>query len=113
MKLARSGSNDTPRRAHCIHASTRARASESAVHVPRGSAADRANIHNQFLQGRPPGALYRRSPRGYDGNLPTLEYPSHFLVKRVTNAGTVRFKTQLLYVSTALKAHRIGLEEGR
>ena len=32
-------------------------------------------------------------------------------MKRVTNAGTVRFKTRLLYLSTALKGHRIGLEE--
>jgi hypothetical protein len=29
----------------------------------------------------------------------------------VTNAGTIRFKTRLLYLSTALKAHRVGLEE--
>ncbi len=40
-----------------------------------------------------------------------LEYPGHFLVKRVTNAGTIRFKTRLLYLSTALKQHRVGLEE--
>jgi len=40
-----------------------------------------------------------------------LEYPGHFLVKRVTNAGTIRFKTRLLSLSTALKAHRVGLEE--
>ncbi len=33
------------------------------------------------------------------------------IVKRVTNAGTVRFKTRLLYLSTALRQHRIGLEE--
>ena len=61
--------------------------------------------------GRPPGALYRPSPRAYTGTLPVLEYPGHFLVKRVTNAGTIRFKTRLLYLSTALKPHRIGLTE--
>jgi hypothetical protein len=32
-------------------------------------------------------------------------------VKRVTNAGTIRFKTRLLYLSTALRQHRVGLEE--
>ncbi len=32
-------------------------------------------------------------------------------MKRVTNVGTIRFKTRLLYLSTALKAHRGGLEE--
>ena len=66
---------------------------------------------HQFLRGRTPSALYRPSPRVYTGVLPTLAYPHHFIVKRVTNAGTIRFKTRLLYVSTALKAHRIGLEE--
>ena len=32
-------------------------------------------------------------------------------MKRVTNAGTVRFKPRLLHLSTALRQHRIGLEE--
>lgn len=66
---------------------------------------------HQFLQGRPPGALYRPSTRIYAGQLPALEYPRHFVVKRVTHAGTIRFKTRLLYLSTALRAHRVGLEE--
>jgi hypothetical protein len=66
---------------------------------------------HQFLGGRPPGALYRPSTRAYTGVLPALEYSRHFLVKRVTNAGTIRCKTRLLYLSTALKAHRVGLEE--
>jgi hypothetical protein len=66
---------------------------------------------HQFLRGRTPGSRYRSSLRAYTGALPTLEYPGHFLVKRVTNAGTIRFKTRLVYLSTALKAHRIGLEE--
>jgi len=66
---------------------------------------------HQFLHGRPPGALYRPSARTYSGGLPALEYPGHFLAKRVTNAGTIRFKARLLYLSTALQQHRVGLEE--
>jgi putative transposase len=66
---------------------------------------------HQFLDGRTPGSLYRRSPRRYTGIVPPLEYPRHFIVKRVTNAGTIRFKTRLLYLSTALRQHRIGLAE--
>jgi putative transposase len=45
---------------------------------------------HQFLGGRTPGSRYRPSARPYTGVLPTLEYPDHFLVKRVTNAGTIR-----------------------
>jgi putative transposase len=66
---------------------------------------------HQFLHGRTPSALYHSSTRAYSGALPALEYPRHFIVKRVTNAGTIRFKTRLLYLSTALRQHRVGLEE--
>jgi putative transposase len=45
---------------------------------------------HEALQDRPPAALYRPSPRAYSGTLPPVEYPGHFLVKRVTNAGTIR-----------------------
>jgi len=50
---------------------------------------------HQFLCGRTPSALYRPSPRVYTGVLPTLAYPPHCIVKRVTNARTIRFKTRL------------------
>jgi len=66
---------------------------------------------HQFLRGRTPGSLYRPSTRPYTGELPPIEYPGHFLVKRITNAGTFRFKKRLLFIANALKQHTIGLEE--
>jgi len=63
------------------------------------------------LHGRTPASLYRASPRAYPGTLPPVEYPGHFIVKRVTNAGTIRFKTRLLFLATALTHHPVGLEE--
>jgi transposase InsO family protein len=66
---------------------------------------------HQALAGRPPAALYRPSPRAYPTVLPPIEYPGHFIVKRVTNAGTVRFKKRLVFIANALKQHPIGLEE--
>ena len=39
------------------------------------------------------------------------EYPGHFLVKRVTDAGTFRFQHRLLYIANALVNQHIGLEE--
>lgn len=90
---------------------------------PRGSLAAQQRAFNRFqvefntdrphqaLQGRPPAAVYQPSPRPYPERLPPLEYPGHFLVKRVTSAGTVRFKHRLLFVSHALKQHPIGLTE--
>jgi len=96
---------------------------QGAIRPPRATLATQQRAFNrfrqeynderphQYLRGRTPSTLYRCSPRPYTGALPMLEYPAHFLVKRVTNAGTVRFKTRLLYLSTALKGHRVGLEE--
>jgi transposase InsO family protein len=63
------------------------------------------------LGGATPTAGYVRSPRAYPDRLPSLEYPGHFLVKRVTNAGTIRFKDRLLFLANALKQHHVGLEE--
>jgi transposase InsO family protein len=66
---------------------------------------------HEALDGRTPASLYHRSPREYTGRLPPVEYPGHFLVKRVTNAGTIRLKKRLLFLATALIQHPVGLEE--
>jgi transposase InsO family protein len=66
---------------------------------------------HEALGDRPPATLCRPSTRPYTGTLPPVEYPGHFLVKRVTNAGTIRLKKRLLFVSNALKQHPVGLEE--
>jgi len=94
-----------------------------ACRPPRGSLAAQQRAFNTFrreynderphqhLDGRAPGDRYHCSPRLYPAQLPPLEYPGHFLVKRVTNAGTFRFKHRLLFIANALKQHHIGLEE--
>ena len=66
---------------------------------------------HQFLGGRTPASLYHPSPRPYTGGLPPIEYPGHYIPKRVTNAGTIRFKTRLLFIATSLKQQVVGLEE--
>jgi transposase InsO family protein len=63
------------------------------------------------LNGDPPAARYATSARSYPATLPALEYPGHFLVKRVTHAGTIRFQDRLLFLANALKEHHVGLEE--
>ena len=63
------------------------------------------------LGGDLPAARYVISPRAYPAQLPPLDYPGHFLVKRVTHAGTIRFQDRLLFLANALKEHHIGLEE--
>ena len=63
------------------------------------------------LNGQTPASCYEASNRTYDGRIPPYEYPAHYTIKRVTNAGTIRFKHRLLFIANALKQNLIGLEE--
>ena len=63
------------------------------------------------LAGDTPAMRYTASPRPYPEQLPSLEYPGHYAVKMVTNAGTIRFKSRVLFLANALKQHHVGLEE--
>jgi hypothetical protein len=63
------------------------------------------------LGGATPASRYAPAPRPYPARLSPLDYPGHYLVKRVTNAGTIRFKDRLLFLANALKQHHVGLEE--
>ncbi len=66
---------------------------------------------HQALDGETPASVYSPSSRVYQGGLPAIEYPGHFVVKMVTNAGTIRFQRRVLLIANALKQHHIGLEE--
>jgi putative transposase len=94
-----------------------------AIRPPRANLVTQQRAFNEFrlvyneerphdtLDGRTPGSLYQPSVREYSRQLPPFEYPGHFLVKRITNAGTFRFKKKLLFIANALKQYTIGLEE--
>jgi transposase InsO family protein len=94
-----------------------------AIRPPRGNLAAQQRAFTVFrsefnterphsaLGGQPPAARYTPSLRVYPERLPSLEYPGHYLVKRVTNAGTFHFKHKLLFIANALKQNYIGLDE--
>ncbi len=63
------------------------------------------------LGGRTPASLSCPSGRAYPRTLPPIEYPGHCLVKRVTNAGTIRFTTRRVFIANSLQPLPIGLEE--
>jgi putative transposase len=75
----------------------------------------RAEYHEErphdALGGATPASRYQASPREYPRVLPPQEYPGHFLVKKVTTAGTFRFHDRLLFIAHALTHHHLGLEE--
>ena len=66
---------------------------------------------HEALDDRTPGELYQPSERAYPQRLPQIEYPSHFEVRLVSNAGTIRWRSKQLFVSDPLRQNYIGLEE--
>jgi putative transposase len=63
------------------------------------------------LHGCTPASVYRPSPRPYPRRLPPVEYPGHYLVKRITSGGTFRFGRRLLFLATPLEGYDVGLDE--
>ncbi|HRN54223.1 MAG TPA: integrase core domain-containing protein, partial [Gemmatimonadaceae bacterium] len=61
--------------------------------------------------GKPPGSQYDASPREYPSRLPALEYPGHYIVKRVTTVGTFRFNTKVIFIANALRGYHLGFLE--
>lgn len=66
---------------------------------------------HEALGNSTPASRYTPSPRPYTGKLPPQEYPGHYIVKRVAAGGNFRLGSQLVFISTALVNHHIGLEE--
>jgi putative transposase len=66
---------------------------------------------HEWLDQETPASHYTASPRPYPARLPPLEYPGHFLVKKVTTGGTFRMHHKLLYLANAMVDQYIGLEE--
>lgn len=66
---------------------------------------------HERLNQQTPASQYQHSSRPYPERLPALEYPAHFLVKKINTAGTFRFRDRILYLANALVEQHIGLEE--
>jgi len=66
---------------------------------------------HEALDDTPPADSYHPSPRIYNGQLPPIEYPGHFVVKTLTHQGSMRFKDKVFFVTSALKLLPVGLEE--
>lgn len=58
-----------------------------------------------------PAELYSPSPRRFPEQLPEYHYPEHFLVRRVSRAGTVRLFTTQFFLATPLREQCVGFEE--
>jgi putative transposase len=58
-----------------------------------------------------PGEVYQPSPRAMPKRIETYDYPAHYLVRRVSRAGTIRVFHNQIFVSNTLHEDYVGLEE--
>ena len=76
-------------------------------------------FREEFNQERPhealgmkrPGEVYQASNRALPKRIEPYEYPAHYLVRRVSRAGTIRVLRRQIFVSNTLQEDYVGLEE--
>jgi putative transposase len=77
------------------------------------------NFRREFNEDRPhegidmkrPVELYQPSHRQMPKKVGVYDYPGHFLVRRVSRAGTIRVFHRQIFVSNTLREDYVGLEE--
>jgi transposase InsO family protein len=58
-----------------------------------------------------PGEIYQTSSRAMPKRIDRYEYPGHYIVRRVSRAGTIRVFGKQIFVSHTLDEDYVGLEE--
>lgn len=66
---------------------------------------------HEALGGLAPTTALCASPRPYPSRMPSVEYPGHFEVRKVSSSGHVKFRNHEWFVSVTLSGERVGLEE--
>ena len=66
---------------------------------------------HESLAMKRPAQLYRASTRAMPSRIQPYQYPSHFLVRRVSRDGTIRVLRNQIFVSNTLHDDYVGLEE--
>ena len=96
---------------------------ESAISPPRNNLAEQQRAFNRFgeefnherpheaLGQKTPGSVYRRSPREYPVNIPSVEYAGDLIVRQVRHNGDIKWRGKRIYVSEALAGETIGLKQ--
>jgi len=66
---------------------------------------------HEALEQRCPAAVYRRSERAYPGSVTAWEYPADHQVLAVIGDGYINWRGERLYLSGALRGHRVALAQ--
>lgn len=65
---------------------------------------------HEALQQQTPDSIYRRSERGLPKRLPPLEYPEHYLQRKISKVGQLRWRRRGYFVSATLHHQVVGLD---
>jgi len=76
------------------------------------------DFREEFNQVRPheaigmkrPAEIYQSSRRAMPKRIETYDYPGHYLVRRVSRAGTIRVFHKQIFISNTLQEDYVGLE---
>ena len=66
---------------------------------------------HQALGGGVPSSYFARCPRALPKQVPEPSYAGHCERRRVSSAGAIKFKGQVIFLSETLKGHQVALEE--
>jgi hypothetical protein len=66
---------------------------------------------HESLAMHPPASRYAPSARPFPRHLPAMDYPAQRDLRLVGSNGTIRFRTQLVYLGAALMGEYVSLEE--
>lgn len=66
---------------------------------------------HEALGQQTPAEVWRPSARPYPDRIPEPEYPGHFLLRKVSTTGNIKFNNRVLWLSATLKNQLVGLEE--
>ena len=65
---------------------------------------------HEGIDGKVPSDLYQGSDRPYPRQLPELEYPDSFVVRRVSKVGGIRLDGKKIFLGRSLRGQNVGLE---
>ena len=57
-----------------------------------------------------PASIYKRSERGYSGDINEIIYPANYITRRVSANGTIILDGIRIYINYALIGHKLGLQ---
>ena len=66
---------------------------------------------HEALGRKTPASVYCQSPRSYPTKLPTIDYDSGIIVRRVRHNGEIKWRGDLIYVSQVLAQEPLGLKQ--